>query len=558
LNHPYIKHIYREHIPPFLQTLKKENQLVVSAIPFLDNEIAVFISHRHPPQQLINHLLSLLSFLRDQYEAETGFILRIDMEYLLGFYRLLQQLTTALQRHDLQMDISTFWQLFNDIAAGTRLPFSGEPLQGLQVMGMLETQCLDFEMVIVLSLNEGFLPVGKVQNSFIPSDIRRIVDLPIYREHDAMAAYHFYRLLKHARQVELLYVEGGGQGGGFSQGERSRFIDQLLLEYRERAVEAEISHQVCGFNFTLKPIHPIEIKKNSAHLEQMLGRPFSASSILTYLNCSLRFYYHYILSLKEDEDLFTSPDRRLMGNIIHKTLEKMYRPHVGQIMAEDRISSLATDVNIEKHLKQTYKKETGLADIDTGRNRIIYEVMKRMIERFFADELANPGFLLLHLERIVECNHLAISVGGKRRKLKLKGIIDRMDMKDDILRIIDYKTGDVGSLKLPAIKEWPLDQVIKKKEAFQLLFYWFLAVKQPDGAAVAQLAVYPFKTLTESMKRLSIDEEGVMGHHYLADFEEMLTGIFSDVLSLEQPFSQTEDEKRCRTCPFTKICMRGF
>lgn len=558
LNHPYVKHLYSEQIPPFIYQLKRDNQLLVPDIPFLTAEFAVFINRAHPPRRLIDHFLSLLAFIRTQYEADPGGFLRIDMEFLLGFYRLLQQLSTAMERFGLQLDISTFWQLFNDIAASTRLPFSGEPLQGLQVMGMLETQCLDFKQVIILSLNEGFLPVGKVYNSFIPRDIRRFVNLPIYREHDAMSAYHFYRLLRHARQVDLVYVESGGQGGGFAPGERSRFVDQILLEYQERNPHAEISQQVCGFNFALQPVRSISIEKSAADIEQMLEHSFSASSILTYLHCSLRFYYQYLIGLKEDEELFSSPDRRLMGNIIHKALEKMYRPHINRVMAADEISELAADGNIERYLRAAFKEETALDEIDTGRNRIIYEVMKRMIEYFLEHERSMAGFKLLHVERRVELDHLIIPVAGKQRKLKLKGIIDRIDLKDGVLRIIDYKTGDVGSLNLPALDRWPVGEVIKKKAAFQLLFYWYMAVNQFNDISLCQLAVYPFKTFTQPLLSLCIDKDPQVGRHHLDDFETLLSDIFTEMLSPDELFSQAVDEARCRNCPFTKICMRGI
>jgi len=237
----------------------------------------------------------------------------------------------------------------------------------------------------------------------------------------------------------------------------------------------------------------------------------------------------------------------------------MYRPYINRKVVAEDITQLAVPANIEKYLRQTFKDETSLEQIDTGRNRIVYEVMKRMIEHFFVDEQTDAEFKILNLEQMVQINGLTIPVAGKNRQLKLKGIIDRIDLKDDVIRIIDYKTGDVSSLGLPAINQWPLGEVIKKKEAFQLLFYWYLAVKQVISAtARCRLAVYPFKALSKPLVGLSLDKEQLIGEHHLADFEAMLLGIFNLVFSPDQPFSQTEDEKRCDNCPFTTICMRGI
>jgi ATP-dependent helicase/nuclease subunit B len=559
LNHPYLKLLAPDDITKFITSIKEDNRVYIKDedISFTVVVLKNLFKVRRDSDQLMDFFLELLDTIRRFYEENEPDLFSVDYEYMYHFYTLISRLKDSLKSTGLVLEVRTFRKLLMDIVQGTRIPFTGEPLVGLQIMGVLETQTLDFNHLFVLSVNEGFLPPGKTQQSFIPFDVRVIVGLPTYKERDAIAAYHFYRLLKSSKNITLVYITGAR---GIEKNEKSRFIDQILIEYAEKNPGSHIQHQVIDFSFDTQKVKEISIQKSEKMMEMLSEKSYSASSLLTYLTCSLEFYFTYILKLKEEEEVYESPDYRLIGEIIHKTLQELYRPYEGKdrVVSFQEIENIKD--NIEEKLVKIFKEKLKTGDMQTGRNRIAYEVMKRFLENFFEKEKQDSGFKILMLEQKIEGVDFRFSLNGKEQRVKLGGTIDRLDVKDGIYRVIDYKTGKIGSLNLKSAEELPGllsgQEAVNRREAFQLFFYRYLLKKTQKYEGDYRLGIYPFKKLYDDLKFVKIDKSDMIGEELVTQFEGILAGIFQDLFNLEVRFKQTEEEKNCQYCPYQGICSR--
>jgi len=560
LNHPYIKPFAPDEIGRFIDEMKAKNRVYIKNIdefefPLITFPLSHLFSIRTDSQQLMEFFLQLLDGVRAFYRENKPDLFPVDYEYMYHFYTLVSRLQDSLHENGLVLGIRTFRQLFSDIVKNSRIPFTGEPLVGLQVMGMLETQTLDFEHLYVLSVNEGHLPSGKSDRSFIPYEVRCSMNLPTYKDRDAVSAYHFYRLLKNSRHITLMYIT---ETRGIEKSEKSRFIDQLLIEYAERSPNAKIRQYIIDFSFESKAPKEIQVRKNQQIISDLLGKDYSASSLLMYLSCPLKFYFSYILKLKEEEEIFESPEYRQIGTILHETLKELYKPHV-----RNSVPVLYKDIEnmkqkIDTTLIDMYGKEILSGDIQTGRNRIVFEVMKKFLEEFFEKEKQRAGYTVLMLEKNIDGVGFPVYINGEERFVNLKGTIDRLDQTaDEVYWIIDYKTGKIGSLDLSS-ENFPEkltgQEAVNRKEMFQLFFYRYLLKRKGIYDGKYRLGIYPFKKMYENLKFVQVDKEEIIPDVVVNWIEEVLIGIFRDLFDMEKPFVQTEEKKTCTYCPFINIC----
>jgi len=559
LNHPYIKSQDPEKINNLLADIQSQNLIYIKKrdVVLPKPVLRELFDLQTSTGKLLNFFLRLLDAIREFYRENKPDLFSVDYEYIYHFYTLISRLRDSLEKSDLVLDIHTFRKLFFDIVQGTRIPFTGEPLMGLQIMGVLETQTLDFNHLFVLSLNEGYLPPGKTQQSFIPFEVRVHFGLPTYKERDAVAAYHFYRLLKNSKNITLLYIT---EARGIEKKEKSRFIDQVLIEYAERNKKAVIDHQVIDFSFEAQEVKAIYGQKTSQVLKELTKKSYSASSLLTYLTCPLQFYFTYILKLHEEEEMIEGPDYRLVGDVIHKTLQELYKPFMGtgQPVTFKDIDSIKK--NIEATLTPVFIKKLKSTEINTGRNRVVYEVIKKFLNNFVEKEKQESGFKILMLEERVVGEGFKFSLSGKDYLVKLEGTIDRLDMKENIYRLIDYKTGKIGSLNIKSqeefIEQLSGQEAVNRKEVFQLLFYRFLLKHTGSNHGTYKLGIYPFKKLYDELKFVKVDRAELIDDQSVELFEEILKEIFEEMFNPDVSFVQTTEEKNCRYCPYRSICNR--
>jgi len=352
------------------------------------------------------------------------------------------------------------------------LDFQGEPLQGLQLMGMLESRVLDFETVIISSVNEGVLPAGKSNNSFIPFDVKLENKLPTYKEKDAVYTYHFYRLLQRAKNVYILY---NTEADVLTGGEKSRFITQLDLEKTH-----EIHHQIIAPQVPSIEIPLNVVKKTDALLTQITKVAhdgFSPSSLTNYIRNPIDFYYQKVLKIRDHVDVEETVAANTLGTVVHNTLEDFYKPLIGHFLKLETIKDLKSI--IEKTVRYHFKNEYKEGDISKGKNLIIFEIAKRYVSNFLDLEIkALKSGDAIKIIAIEANNHITIDIDELDFPIRIRGKVDRVDTCNGVTRIIDYKTGHVKHNHVEIVNWEDITTDYKKySKSFQVLTYAYMMQK---------------------------------------------------------------------------------
>ncbi|MFZ4520361.1 MAG: PD-(D/E)XK nuclease family protein [Bacteroidales bacterium] len=492
----------------------------------------------------------------------------IELEYLYAFSKIVHQLGNLLSDFPSGLKINAFHELYRQIITGTSLPFYGEPLHGVQLMGMLETRTLDFENLIILSCNEDLLPSGKTGTSFIPFDIKKSFDLPTYRHKDSVYAYHFYRLIQRAQRVWILYNTEPDQLGG---GDRSRFLRQITSElpgYNPRIVIQESILTTPLLKNNPQPV--ILVPKSGETLKALEAKAvngFSASSLNSYRNCALKFYYAEIAGIREPENVEDTIDPAVLGSAVHEALNNLYKPFVDIPLKREHFASLQK--RCETAVDEAFEEKFKGSGITYGKNLLLVKVAKLMIRRFLdfeadqSDELAKSGkeFAVVLLEQLVETT-LLIPCGDQEISVRLKGFIDRVDRVDGSWKIIDYKTG-LTEQKQVKVKEW--DDLLINPDlniGFQLLVYGYLLAKKDDRHVNSSAGIISLKKLAAGFTPVLVpaDEPGkfspMLNETTGNRFEEVIRHILGEVFDLTIPFAQTTDLEICERCPYINLCGR--
>lgn len=533
LNHPLL--IGMMDSKPLLKALKKNN------ISFLSFEkLSTLFDHKHEvfdwvfspwqetSNEIMNRILSLLVAIRNHLKSTPD--QELSLVFVHALYQSLQKLQNHIAQHHEVLSLKAFYDLFKQSSQQATVSFEGEPLEGLQIMGILESRGLDFENVIITSMNEGTLPAGKSAQSFIPYDIKRELGLPTYKEKDAVFAYHFYSLMKRAQKVYLIY---NTETEGLEQGEKSRFITQLEVENlpNHQLVPSTFAAEVPGITAT-----PRSIEKSpnlTQRLQEIAQSGFSPSSLASYIRNPLQFYYQKVLKIREEEEVEEEIAANTLGSVIHKTLEDLYTPYLNGVLTPAHLKKMAQ--SFEKPLQEAFKSIYKEGEINRGKNLIAYEVTKKYIQRFLTQEeemLQSQEIIVDGLEQklAVTIDHPELSF-----PVVLNGTIDRVDQFGGQLRIIDYKTGKVikNQLKYNGLEELLTD--VKKDKIFQLLCYAYMYHKQ-HGILPEQACIYSFKNAKEGIMSLN-DGKNVLEitPALLDDFEALLVSLIKEILDPAVP-----------------------
>ncbi len=521
-----------------------------TALVFEQNEITLIVS------SIINPLTLILKehFILKGIEKHT-----LELEYCHQFSLIATQLQTLIEQHSLTLEIKTQHALFNQAIRSQTLSFYGEPLKGLQIMGMLETRTLDFETVVLLSANEDILPAGKKENSFIPYEIKRNFGLPTYSDKDAIFAYHFYRLLQRAKNVYLLY---NTETDEFGSGEKSRFITQLIEELPKVNKNITITEQLFSIPLNASPsdsISYLKTEKVVGKLQEIATSGFSPSSLNTYRNCSLQFYYRHIARLKEVDEVEESVDAATFGNIVHQILENFYTPIINVPLTKELLQKMLSQ--LEEQTDEAFKQHYKNSDIHKGKNLLTLNIIKKLVKDFLNQEVKLISELaaekkLLTILKLEEELYSSVEIQGLN--VKVKGKTDRIDSITGTIRVIDYKTGNVESkeLKMDSIDD--LEGKTSLNKSFQLLLYAYLYKKSyPNDSRSIYPSIISFRNIKSGAQMLSIDNnKGEVSNSFLEEFESHLKNLLSGIFNTEIPFSQTADKKICLYCPYKKLCNR--
>lgn len=515
--------------------------------------------------------LDVLSNLGAKMTRMSGMELEVHFakQYYLSVNRLKSQVLSILPM--------TYTRLLQSLIGGISVPFNGEPLKGLQIMGPLETRALDFKNLIVLSCNEGTFPHRSVSSSFIPPELRKGFGLPTYENQDAVWAYYFFRMIQRAENVWLLY---DSRTEGLKSGEESRYIKQLEYQYKYPLMD----RSVVGYDLKIPEGEDV-IAKTDEDVEIMKKMTFSASSIEKYLSCPAKFYYTYVKRLKVETEVSESLDNSMLGTVFHDTMLALYKGGEA-LQAEFDMSRENVLANVKKPLEvitkqyiewllsqkkeiigpkiRTLIKRQLNADEIAGRNLVFEEILNKYVMKTLQTDLAlmeeynTDRFRVigLELERFWDFN-------GH----KFKGYIDRMDsFRDDEVRIVDYKTGKVDEKEVK-INDENADGVVdalfspdtKSKNrpeiAVQLFVYDRFVEKNVEDKSVLNV-LYPIPRLFSSPELAS----NILSSRECPDFDDKVTekleGLFAEMMDTGTDFRRTKDNDTCKYCDFKKICGR--
>ena len=554
-NEFYYKDIIRFFKNPIVYQLinKYDNQFVFKMHDEISKENRSFINFETLTSYLnqVEEIASIFTAIFKPLESIEEFINRVilfieevredmsvlEKEYIFRFHTAFTQLKNLNSSHEYFKSIKTLYQFYKRIIVNEKLSFQGEPLSGLQLMGMLETRVLDFENVIITSVNENVIPSNSTQSSFIPFDVKIQFGLPTYKEKDAIYSYHFFRLIQRAKNIYLLY---NTENDSFGNGEKSRFISQLEL-MRDGIVSKFISPKVITDGKKFKEVEKTALVLDK--LKQLAKKGISPSSLTNYLYNPIAFYNQKILGIKELETVEETVATNTMGTVVHDTLDELYSSYVNKVLTTD---ALDTMLKMARGLVQKYfEKHFRNGDISRGRNRLIFEVANRYVERFLLLEkkLVKEGRQIkiigteLSLETI-------LSVPGIDFPIKIGGIVDRIDELDGTLRIIDYKTGLVNALhlKIPNIED-VID--FKYSKSIQILLYAYLYKQNHtlDANKPLEAGIISFKNLKSGLLNVNFSTnyrkpDYQITQERLDDFIEQIKSLLQDIYNPELTFKE--------------------
>ena len=468
----------------------------------------------------------------------------IEKESAYQISKALIQLKNLLVNYPYINSISTLKKFILQLLKTEKINFKGEPVQGLQIMGLLETRAIDFDNIIILSVNEQILPEGKANTSFIPYDIKIKYGIPTFKDRDAVFSYHFYRLLQRAKNVFLIYNTDNEK---INSGEKSRFISQIENEWSNISHATYISNVVPTKN-------TISITKDEiilSKLQHFLESGISPTAIKTYLNCSLQFYFDYILKLKIKEELDEHIGSNTLGTAIHETLEHFYLKFKNKMLHEEDINKISAE--FPELLKSKFKTLIGNTSIKYGKNRLAFEVAERYIKRFLKEEkkhLKSKNVFIKEIEKEIK-----FCINIDKKNITLKGKIDRVDVCNNTIRIIDYKTGNIKKEQLNVSQNKNLFEPKIKSEGIQLLIYSYIYLKLNKNKKI-QSGIIGFREAKNWLQKLKYKNEETLSINDLKEFEESLVTLIKEIYNRDIPFKQTTNLDNCKYCPYKTICTR--
>ena len=519
-NYSFITHKKLEELHP------ESNELFILLFQKWDTDSVVVL------ENLSQILLKIKANLSYENEEE-----KITNAFVYSIFKVVNKMISYFTEHKSIDDIKTLQAIYKQVVDVAEVSFEGEPLNGLQIMGVLESRVLDFETVIITSVNEGKFPAGKTSNSFIPYDVKLQYGLPTYKEKDAIYTYHFYHLLQRAKNIYLIY---NSDSQGFDAGEKSRFITQLEVE---KQPNHNLTFQYYNPDVPNIAHQPIVIPKTESvmlRLREIAEKGFSPSSLTTYIRNPIQFYFQRVLRISETDEVEENIAVNTLGTIIHGALEELYKPFIGRLLTIDDVNSCLAKIDDEvlNQFKLIYKE----GEIKKGRNLLAFEVAKRNVLNFLKLELEaieNGDEIQIialetKLEHILEHPNLPFSV-------KIGGNVDRIELRNGRVRIIDYKTGKVEKNNV-VLKSWNgLTEDIKNDKIIQVLAYVFMYEQYANGREI-QAGIISFKNLKAGFLPFKLfedkDENPVVSTEIMENYLEQIVVLLKEILDVDVPFEE--------------------
>lgn len=563
--HPYLKIISQDEINSLVGEVQRKRLFFVSAKEL--QELCPTFKEIFEPiptisvDELIRYVDNLLEFIENRLLGQLSPDDRGNIEVICvkKYIEQFRQLTDIISHYDFPISEDTFFYLIDRFISSTTVSLQGEPLHGLQIMGVLETRCLDFRNVILLSMNEKVFPRKHFSKSFIPYSIRQGFNMSTIEHQESMYAYYFYRMISRAENVFLLY---DARTSGLGSGDPSRYVQQLSRIYNSGGIQIDF------VSFDIKSSQEVEISvpKTERIMEKLRvyqtdgsGKYLSASTINKYIACPLRFYFEKVEELYLQDELSEFMSNSTFGTIIHNILNEIYSQYKGVTMPKSHLKKYVDNQgNILSRLvnkavnKEFYQKGDDCYDALDGEGEMIEDVIIYYVHEVLKYDMNHGDFVYYQGEQEEKLYWSELGINFKQ-------YVDRIDMlgegEDAYLRIIDYKTGgdETSFTSFDAACDNSKDKI--KKAIIQIFLYCNFYNYYHRSDYRIKPMIYTMKDMSQAnikIGKLVIDDY----HDHNEEFMVCMRRVVSDMFDANVPFTQTKNEKNCSYCKFKDFCRK--
>ena len=566
LNHPLIILSAKQKADELKEHILKYNRVVVPVSEITEDPLLKLIftpitkwseisSYLHVILSYLYNTLTEIKHSDDDLKENSINHSDLEREFIVQYYKTITSLGDRLNGVDV-MSVDTYFRLLRKLARGISVPFSGEPLSGLQIMGVLETRTLDFDNLIILSMNEGVFPIKKATNSFIPFTLRKGFALPTYEFQDSTYAYHFYRMISRAKNIYMLYDT---RTEGMQTGEVSRYFYQLKYLYNSLF---DISEKVVTYDVSAPSITPVSVEKTPEVMKLLNqfraggDKSLSASHINNYIDCPLKFYFTALENLSEESDVQESVEADVFGTIFHRLMEVIYKRFYNIDVTPNALTAIINNdayLNevLETAFSKYYFKDEGNPRKLQGQYYLIGEILKSYVKQTLKVDIKSTPFRYIGSEYRFNTPYKV----NDQLAVNFKGSIDRIDNVGDSVRIIDYKTG-TGETKFKDIQQ--LFDSTKEKRPYQILqvfvYGLFYLMQNPDTKLSP--AVYYLRSIFNDFDpKITMDKVPVIDlNSCLPEFKDKFDEVVEEIFNPSVSFTQTQNNKNCQWCSFKDLC----
>lgn len=567
LTHPYILKIHPDEIHALVMNIFRLNRIYIEPA-FVDIHPLLTMIFRKVEngRDFLSRIKEILQYFALNSTDESEYAENpagIESEALSTLFAAINKLSETIEKIGASLDLALCVRILRKHISGLNIPFEGEPLKGIQLMGFLESRALDFENLIILGVNEGNLPKSIAPISFIPYNLRHGFRLPTPEYRDAMYAYYFYRIINRAKKVSLVY---SSIQGGVGASEVSRYVNQIVYNGNYH-----VTKKIQTFNIVPVPFRSIDIPKSSSVMDKLKeytsenekNKYLSPSALTTYIDCPVRFYFRYIEGLKEFEQPGEEIDPSVFGTVLHSAMNAIYSNYKKQVLTKEILQEVLKNREIiEKASLKALDEEflhTGMGEklVTEGRNFIIFRILVKYIRQIIKTDIDHTPFTLKGLEENV-ISTISFSANGIDKQLKIGGIIDRIDEGKTGIRIIDYKTGK------PEVSFKNINELFtseegqkSKKEIFQTILYAILYKKNGEINSNIAPALYVTRSLFVNKydALIKLEKENLTDVSFVEEeFLDRLKLLIEEIFDPMTNFKQTTNLKSCTFCSYSKIC----
>ena len=570
LNHPSVNHGYEVDFRKIVELIKDQNLIFVNENLLKEHPVLrSFFTRVKDQGDILRYLLNILEEIARRSTSQENQMQALENEIIFQLFIRIKRLDEILQGRKVEFRITTLYRLIRKILMNTNIPFSGEPLTGLQIMGVLETRVLDFRNLVLISMNEGIFPKSPVRHSFIPHNLRWGFNLPTIEHHDSIYSYYFYRLIQRAEKIVLVF---NSKSEGLNSGEQSRFLHQLTL-----SKAFTVKEKIIAYNIQANPERPITVIKDNVIMGRLGefikgvpgGKYLSPRALNMYLDCSLRFYFNFIADLEEPEELKEETDPLLFGLLLHYAVNNLYEPFGTEMISTDLLKGLLLNnervkLSVRHAFKEVYQLpgDPDIVKIE-GSNAIIRDILEKYLGEIIGRDIHYTPFSIIDMEKKIKIGLPVINETGSF-EAAIGGKIDRIDFVANEIRILDYKTGRVER-KIESVSGL-FDRNNKNRhgEVFQVMLYAKLIhTSRPELTASIVPGLYPIMEINQDNFDYHIiigppNKKETLGDFRIIndEFTEKLTETVGEIFNPSIPFHPTEIIDRCRYCPYRNICHR--